>query len=79
MKPVRRYNVFYTDAYLSLDYAKHTGILHTKDKQNLLVNRETIPVDTHNALEKELEDFRSEYWNYYRKFQSHRRIKAGRK
>jgi len=57
MKPVRRYNVFYTDAYLSLDYAKFTGILHTKDKENLLVNRETIPVDSHNALEKELEDF----------------------
>jgi predicted dehydrogenase len=57
MKPVRRYQVFYTDAYLSLDYAKRTGILHTKDKENLKVNRETIPVDDHNALEKELENF----------------------
>jgi predicted dehydrogenase len=57
MKPMRRYNVFYTDAYLSLDYAKGTGILHTKDKENLRVLRETIPVDKHNALEKELEDF----------------------
>jgi len=57
MKPVRRYNVFYTDAYLSLDYAKHSGIIHTKDKENLKVIREKIPVDTHNALEKELEDF----------------------
>jgi predicted dehydrogenase len=57
MKPVRRYQVFYTDAYLSLDYAKRTGILHTKDKKNLRVNRETIPVDDHNALEKELENF----------------------
>ncbi len=57
MKPVRRYQVFYTDAYLSLDYAKRTGILHTKDKENMQVNRETIPVDDHNALEKELENF----------------------
>ena len=57
MKPMRRYNVFYTDAYLSLDYAKRSGILHTKDKENLKVIREAIPVDDHNALEKELEDF----------------------
>lgn len=56
-KPVRRYNVFYTDAYLSLDYAKRSGILHSKDKENLRVQRESIPVDDHNALEKELEDF----------------------
>ena len=57
MKPLRRYQVFYTDAYLSLDYAKSSGILHTKDKDHLKVNREAIPVDKHNALEKELEDF----------------------
>lgn len=56
-KPVRRYHVFYTDAYLSLDYAKRTGILHSKDKKNLKVIREAIPVNDHNALEKELEDF----------------------
>ena len=57
IKPVRRYQVFYTDAYLSLDYAKRTGILHTKDKERLKVNREMVPVDDHNALEKELENF----------------------
>lgn len=57
MKPVRRYHVFYTDAYLSLDYSKRTGVLHTKDKENLRVVRESIPVNDHNALEKELEDF----------------------
>ena len=57
IKPVRRYQVFYTDAYLSLDYAKRTGILHTKDKENLRVNREMVPVNDHNALEKELENF----------------------
>lgn len=57
LKPLRRYQVFYTDAYLSLDYAKGSGILHTKDKDHLRVNREAIPVDSHNALEKELEDF----------------------
>lgn len=57
LKPVRRYNVFYTDAYLSLDYAKRSGVLHSKDKENLKVLREPIPVDDHNALEKELEDF----------------------
>ena len=56
-KPVRRYNIFYTDAYLSLDYAKRTGIYHTKDEKNLRVNREHIPINDHNALEKELDDF----------------------
>jgi len=57
LKAIRRYNVFYTDAYLSLDYSKRSGIYHTKDKENLRVKREPIPVDDHNALEKELEDF----------------------
>lgn len=56
-KPIRRYNVFYTDAYLSLDYSKRSGIFHMKDKENLRVTREPIPVEDHNALEKELEDF----------------------
>jgi predicted dehydrogenase len=56
-KPVRRYNIFYTDAYLSLDYAKRTGVYHTKDEENLRVNREPIPINDHNALEKELDDF----------------------
>jgi len=56
-KPVRRYNIFYTDAYLSLDYAKRTGVYHTKDEKNLRVVREPIPVNDHNALEKELDDF----------------------
>ena len=56
-KPVRRYNIFYTDAYLSLDYAKRTGVYHTKDEDNLRVIRQPIPVNDHNALEKELDDF----------------------
>jgi predicted dehydrogenase len=58
-KPVRRYNIFYTDAYLSLDYAKRTGVYHTKDEENLRVIRQPIPINDHNALEKELDDFAS--------------------
>ncbi len=54
---IRRYNIFYTDAYLFLDYAKRSGIIHTKDKENIRVVRNRIPIDDHNALEKELEDF----------------------
>ena len=56
-KGVRQYRVFYTDAYLLLDYGKAAGVLHTKDKVNLRVIREKIPIDNHNALEKELENF----------------------
>ena len=56
-KSVRQYRVFYTDAYLFLDYGKGAGILHTKDKENLSVIRNKIPIDNHNALEKELENF----------------------
>ncbi|MCK5843708.1 MAG: Gfo/Idh/MocA family oxidoreductase [Victivallales bacterium] len=56
-KGVRQYRVFYTDAYLFLDYGKSSGILHTKDKENLKVIRSKIPIDNHNALEKELENF----------------------
>ncbi|NOY74394.1 MAG: Gfo/Idh/MocA family oxidoreductase [Kiritimatiellaeota bacterium] len=54
---VRQYRVFYTDAYLFLDYGKGAGILHTKDKENLRVVRTKIPINDHNALEKELENF----------------------
>jgi predicted dehydrogenase len=56
-KGVRQYRVFYTDAYLFLDYDKRSGIIHTKDKENFKVIRTKIPVDDHNALEKELENF----------------------
>lgn len=58
-KAARTCRVFYTDAYLSLDYAKRSGILYSKDKENMQVNREKVPVQDHNALEKELEDFLS--------------------
>ncbi len=53
----RKIQVFYTDSYLALDYAKRTGILYSKDKEAMRVNRERVPVEDHNALEKELENF----------------------
>ncbi len=54
---VRHCHVFDTDAYLSLDYGRRKGTLHTKDKENMVIKRDPVPVEDHNALEKELEDF----------------------
>ena len=53
----RKIHVFYTDSYLALDYAKRSGILYSKDKQAMRVNRERVPVEDQNALQKELENF----------------------
>jgi len=53
----RKIHVFYTDSYLALDYAKRSGTLYSKDKDAMRVNRERVPVEDQNALQKELENF----------------------
>lgn len=55
VEPMRKFRVFQTDAYISLDYAARSGMIFTKGL--LGINKKPIPVDDHNALEKELEDF----------------------
>lgn len=55
VEPMRKFRVFQTDAYISLDYAERSGMIFTKGL--LGINKKPIPVDDHNALEKELEDF----------------------
>jgi predicted dehydrogenase len=54
-EPTRRFRVFFTDAYMTLDYAERTGIIYTK--HFLGIKKEPIPVHDYNALEKELDDF----------------------
>ena len=54
-EPMRKIRVFQRNCYLSLDYMAKTGEVYTKTEQG--INREAVPVDDHNALLKELEDF----------------------
>ncbi len=51
----RRIRVFQSDAYISLDYGDKSGVLFTKGL--LGIEKKSIPVKDHNALEEELEDF----------------------
>ncbi len=52
---MRKIRIFQSDAYLSLDYQEKKGELVYKDKQS--IKREDVPIEDHNALEKELEFF----------------------
>ncbi len=52
---MRKIRVFQSDAYLSLDYQEKKGELVYKNKQS--IKREDVPIEDHNALEKELEFF----------------------
>jgi predicted dehydrogenase len=49
---MRKIRVFQSDAYLSLDYQDRKAEIVTKVGQ-----REPVPIEDHNALQKELEDF----------------------
>lgn len=53
--PTRRFRIFQTDAYLTLDFAKRSGIIYKKGPLGI-VNK-PIPVNDSNALYEELEDF----------------------
>ncbi|HRU02041.1 MAG TPA: Gfo/Idh/MocA family oxidoreductase, partial [Victivallales bacterium] len=54
-EPMRRFRAFTNDSYLTLDYANKSGLIYKKHP--LGIKKEQIPVNDHNALEKELEDF----------------------
>lgn len=55
MERMRKIRVFQSNAYLSLDYQERTGEIMLLD--GLSINREPVPIDDHNALEKELHAF----------------------
>lgn len=54
-EPMRKIRVFQRDCYLSLDYMQRSGEIFSKSEKG--IEREPVPVDDHNALLKELEDF----------------------
>lgn len=55
MERMRKIRVFQSNAYLSLDYQERTGEIMLLDGPS--INREPVPIDDHNALEKELHAF----------------------
>ncbi|HCN09811.1 MAG TPA: oxidoreductase [Lentisphaeria bacterium] len=55
MECMRKIRVFQSNAYLSLDYQERTGEIMLLD--GMSINREPVPIDDHNALEKELHAF----------------------
>jgi predicted dehydrogenase len=54
---MRKFRIFYADSYVSLDYGERAGLMYEKDPAAAKVVRTPIPVNDHNALEKELDDF----------------------
>lgn len=54
-EPLRKIRVFQRDCYISLDYMARNGEIFTKTGS--AIAREEVPVEDHNALLKELEDF----------------------
>ena len=52
---VRKIRVFQKNAYLSLDYQNKEGEIVTRDKMS--IRREAVPIENHDALQKELEYF----------------------
>ncbi len=54
-EPTRRFRVFQSDAYISMDYGKHVGVIAKKGAEG--VEQEIVQLDDLNALELELQDF----------------------
>lgn len=54
-EPMRKIRLFQPDCYLSLDYGDRKGEIYKKTLTG--ISREEVPIEDHNALEKELEDF----------------------
>jgi predicted dehydrogenase len=52
---MRKIRVFQNNSYLSLDYQEKKGEVYSL--AGMAINREDVPIDDHNALLKELEDF----------------------
>ncbi|MBE6364946.1 MAG: Gfo/Idh/MocA family oxidoreductase [Lentisphaerae bacterium] len=53
--PMRRFRVFQSDSYISMDYGKHFGMVLKRNKLGLA--RKDVELDEKNALAEELEDF----------------------
>jgi predicted dehydrogenase len=55
LEQMRKIRVFQSDAYLSLDYQERTGEIVLLNGTS--IDREPVPINDHNALEKELHEF----------------------
>ncbi len=53
--PMRRFRVFQSDSYISMDYGNHAGMVLKRNKLGLA--RKDVELDEKNALAEELEDF----------------------
>ena len=54
-EPMRKIRLFQGNSYLSLDYMEKKGEIYQKSGN--AIHREEVPVEDHNALLKQLEDF----------------------
>jgi hypothetical protein len=52
---MRRFRVFQSDSYISMDYGNHAGMVLKRNKLGLA--RKDVELDEKNALAEELEDF----------------------
>jgi len=52
---MRRFRVFQTDSYISMDYGKHSGIIIKKKRLGMA--KKDVSLDEKNALHEELENF----------------------
>jgi len=57
LEPMRKFRVFQTDSYITMDYANHTGAIIQKKSLGLV--KKDLSLDQKNALQEELEDFLS--------------------
>ncbi|MDD3117773.1 MAG: Gfo/Idh/MocA family oxidoreductase [Victivallales bacterium] len=55
MEPQRRFRIFQSDCYISMDYGKHNGMVLKKTRVGLA--RKDINLSEKNALQYEIEDF----------------------
>jgi len=55
MEPQRRFRIFQSDCYISMDYANHSGMVLRKTRVGLA--KKDINLSEKNALQHELEDF----------------------
>ena len=56
-EPMRKFRVFQTNSYISMDYAKHAGVIYKKGFLGLA--KKAVNLDESNALQAEIEDFLS--------------------
>lgn len=54
-EPMRKFRIFQTDSYISMDYAKNSGVIYRKGF--LGVGRKTVNLCEKNALADEIDDF----------------------